>query len=63
MKHRRKLRHLGFRLALFWGAVGGAYAALPSLSDYIGPLTLTALCVVLGAALAWAHFTKQPGAE
>jgi len=51
------------RLAVFWGAVNGLYAAWPAFIGAVPPLEFALISVGFAVAIALARFTRQPGAD
>jgi hypothetical protein len=51
------------RVALFWGAVSGLYAAWPSFQDVIPAPVFAAVSAIMSAAIVGARLTKQPGTD
>jgi len=51
------------RMALFWGAICGLYAAWPAFQDWIAAPYFAAASVVMSMAIVGARVTKQPGVD
>lgn len=51
------------QIAAFWGAVSGAYTALPAFQQALPLKWFGIACVALSAMIAIARFTKQPGLD
>ncbi|MDB5597363.1 MAG: hypothetical protein JWM36_4324 [Hyphomicrobiales bacterium] len=51
------------RVALFWGAVCGLYAAWPAFQDVLPAPIFAALSVVMSMAIVGARILKQPGTD
>lgn len=49
------------RIALFWGAFCGLYAALSVFANLLNPIVFAVLSAVMCAAIAGARILKQPG--
>jgi hypothetical protein len=49
------------RLALFWGAVCGLYAAWPAFMEMVSPPIFAAASVLMSMAIVGARVLKQPG--
>jgi hypothetical protein len=50
-------------IALFWGAVSGAYYALPAFYESIDRFDFALLCIGMSLLLVVARITHQPGVE
>ena len=55
-------RAWSIRVALFWGAMSGAYSALPAFQGAVAPGLFAGLSVFFSVLMVAARLTKQPGA-
>lgn len=59
-----KIRRLWtIRIALFWGAVAGAYSAWPAFQSLLPAPAFAGVSIVMSMAIVGARVTKQPGVD
>lgn len=61
--HKMLYRLWSIRIALFWGAVCGLYAAWPAFQDIVPPIIFAGISMLMCMAIAGARVMKQPGIE
>lgn len=54
-------RWWSIRVAIFWGALSGAYVALPAFYGWVPPPIFALICVGLSVILVVARLFNQPG--